>query len=436
MSSDPTAKVIRSATRRRRDYWRGAVASQVAPVGNAGSLRKDLLDIIHNNFSFNLEDCIQIDQFTTDELIDLLLFYGILIFDVTADECGENGVELNQNYDEGAEFTEDSGTDVSDLDADGNGDNGMYESLHSTGPTPIDPPNLNLQNSDLSGNAAGGFSGQWENEYILPTRCDVGEAGTEQSPFVLIQNTSIHDNGGPGIAVAPDPEAETRPPRLESTSCGRITPVGLNEGTTIYNNGGPAIDLGADGPTANDALDADSGPNGLTNYPALTSAVGGGSVTIAGVYDGAINTTLTLRFYSNAACENGGEGEFYIGSHDIMTDGEGHASFEVKFAETPAGRFIAATATGPEGTSEFTGACIEGEGIGGIPGDTDCDKDVDSVDGLNVLRDVAGFPASECIEAGNVDCDADRDSIDALFILRDVAALPVNLPKGCPEIGP
>lgn len=82
-------------------------------------------------------------------------------------------------------------------------------------------------------------------------------------------------------------------------------------------------------------------------------------------------------------------------------------------------------------------AVLYREGLPVLKGDTDCDKDVDSVDALWVLRDLAGLSVeAKCIEdAGNVDCDDDRDSVDALFILRHVAALAVTLPKGCTPIG-
>lgn len=70
-----------------------------------------------------------------------------------------------------------------------------------------------------------------------------------------------------------------------------------------------------------------------------------------------------------------------------------------------------------------------------ISGDADCDQDVDSVDSLQVLREVAGLPAGSCLAAADVDCDGDRDIVDALLIQRHVASLPVQLPKGCPPIG-
>ncbi len=72
-----------------------------------------------------------------------------------------------------------------------------------------------------------------------------------------------------------------------------------------------------------------------------------------------------------------------------------------------------------------------------VRGDADCDDDVDSVDALAALRVAALLPPyPNCLLAANVDCSLAIDSVDALFILRFVAALPVNLPPGCPPIGP
>ena len=78
-------------------------------------------------------------------------------------------------------------------------------------------------------------------------------------------------------------------------------------------------------------------------------------------------------------------------------------------------------------------------------GDVQCDDDVDSVDALQQLRDVAGlstFQEDGCPDIGSagaifgdVDCDADVDSVDALKVLRHVAALNVPQTEPCTDIG-
>lgn len=86
-----------------------------------------------------------------------------------------------------------------------------------------------------------------------------------------------------------------------------------------------------------------------------------------------------------------------------------------------------------------------------IWGDVDCDGDVDSVDALKILRNVAGLEVSQAdgcpalgettqvdgAEAvwGDVDCDGDADSVDALKILRHVAGLLVLQTEPCPDVG-
>jgi hypothetical protein len=71
-----------------------------------------------------------------------------------------------------------------------------------------------------------------------------------------------------------------------------------------------------------------------------------------------------------------------------------------------------------------------------LQGDVNCDKTVDTVDALGVLRDAAGFDQPQCIVQGDVDCDGDRDSVDALGILRHVAALlPLVQNEPCANIG-
>jgi IPT/TIG domain/S-layer homology domain len=139
-------------------------------------------------------------------------------------------------------------------------------------------------------------------------------------------------------------------------------------GNRIYGNkNGLGIDLfvgSTTGVTPNDAGDGDAGPNGVQNYPILTSAgpaVPAGSGThITGVLNSAATKTFDLDFYSNPACaprpQEFLEGQDYIGSTQVTTDGSGNASFDVTMPVTvEPGSRITATATDPDGnTSEFS----------------------------------------------------------------------------------
>jgi len=139
-------------------------------------------------------------------------------------------------------------------------------------------------------------------------------------------------------------------------------------GNRIYaNNNGLGIDLFAGsttGVTPNDAGDGDTGPNALQNFPILTTAEPaapqGAGTHVAGVLNSAPSTTFDLDFYSNPACaprpQEFLEGQDYIGSTQVTTDGSGNASFDLTLPFTvEAGARISATATDPNGnTSEFS----------------------------------------------------------------------------------
>ena len=86
--------------------------------------------------------------------------------------------------------------------------------------------------------------------------------------------------------------------------------------------------------------------------------------------------------------------------------------------------------------TEVTDGEIRVSNGGAVPrGDADCDGEVDSVDALEILRDVAGEGDAACREAADVNCDGGLSAVDALWVLRYVASLPVNTPEGCPPIG-
>jgi parallel beta-helix repeat protein len=151
-------------------------------------------------------------------------------------------------------------------------------------------------------------------------------------------------NGGDGVYV------------LGDTSTGNKV-VGNN----LWANDGLGIDLHPDGVTPNDPGDADSGANGLQNYPLLSGASSGIQTTITGTLNSQGDTPYVVNFYANSSCDPSGygEGERFLGNVIVTTDAVGDASFVVTLpGNVPAGHFVVATATDSFwNTSEFC-ACV------------------------------------------------------------------------------
>ncbi|PYT05315.1 MAG: hypothetical protein DMF65_00490, partial [Acidobacteria bacterium] len=136
---------------------------------------------------------------------------------------------------------------------------------------------------------------------------------------------------------------------------------------SVHDNGATAqdlgIDLGGDGVTPNDAGDPDAGPNNSQNFPVLNSAVtGNGHIQINGTLNSTANTTFRVEFFDSDACDasGNGEGQRFISSANVTTDGGGNASINVNFASDVAeGHSITATVTNSttKDTSEFS-ACV------------------------------------------------------------------------------
>lgn len=134
---------------------------------------------------------------------------------------------------------------------------------------------------------------------------------------------------------------------------------------SIFSNATLGIDLAANGVTANDADDADTGPNRLQNFPVISSATNSsGSTNIQGSLDSTASTTFKIEFFTNNVCSasGSGEGKTFIGSRTITTDANGDAPINVSFATQVAfGLHITTTATrdaAPFDTSEFS-ECIQ-----------------------------------------------------------------------------
>ena len=140
-------------------------------------------------------------------------------------------------------------------------------------------------------------------------------------------------------------------------------------GNEIRDNGMIGIDLVAPGDsgdlvTANDAGDADSGPNGLLNFPVMTSLTESGG-TVTADYDLDVPAgNYRIEFFTNpsgADPSGNGEGETFVHAHSITHTGSGAESFSTSFSGST-GQVVTATATVDLGggayaaTSEFSSA--------------------------------------------------------------------------------
>ncbi|HEX6084563.1 MAG TPA: hypothetical protein VF266_08550, partial [Thermoanaerobaculia bacterium] len=152
--------------------------------------------------------------------------------------------------------------------------------------------------------------------------------------------------------------------------------VAAGSGTTIldnsiHDNASFGIDLGGDGATANDAGDADSGANGLQNFPSLSAVTlaAGNAVTVSYSIDSSAAAPAigSLRISAYEA-DAGGDGKTFVGETCVA----GNAftgNFTFTNAAVLAGDPIVATATSYSdgacttvagGTSEFSNVVTAG----------------------------------------------------------------------------
>jgi len=156
--------------------------------------------------------------------------------------------------------------------------------------------------------------------------------------------------------------AHNRPP-YGGIASGSYTGARIR-GNSIHDNQPLGIDLYANfsaGVTPNDPGDADTGPNNLQNYPIVKSVTPGASTTnVQGILNSVASTVFDVDVFATAAClpfpQGYVQGEFYLGSFQVTTDGSGNATFDEDLPGVlQPGQVVTATATDPSGnTSEFS----------------------------------------------------------------------------------
>ena len=250
---------------------------------------------------------------------------------------------------------------------------GNYIGTDVTGTLPISNaagifiPNSNciVRNNVIAGNSGYGILSEGGANHVI------------QGNVIVTDETATRDlgNGGGGISVAGANWT------IGGTGAGEANVIAHNRGlggivlasgssvtariraNRIFDNKPLGIDLltFSGGVTPNDAGDTDDGPNGLQNFPIVKSVTPGNPTSnVQGVLNSAAATAFDIDLFSNPVClprpQDYLEGETYLGSTQVTTDGSGNATFNV---DVPfvllAGQSVTATATDPTGkTSEFS----------------------------------------------------------------------------------
>ncbi|MDA1053413.1 MAG: Ig-like domain-containing protein [Planctomycetota bacterium] len=175
------------------------------------------------------------------------------------------------------------------------------------------------------------------------------------------------------------------------------------QGNSIFNNSGMGIDLTNDGPTANDAEDADSGANELLNFPVLTNVFQNGANLDIDFEADLPAGNYRIEFFDNASgvdTSGFGEGETFVGSASItVTGAAGYESFSTTLTSVTASDIVNITVTATEdlgggnygSTSEF-GPQFQGAGVITVTTTSDTsDGDTSSIAALLGNRGADGF---------------------------------------------
>ncbi len=159
--------------------------------------------------------------------------------------------------------------------------------------SPAIPANVNITGNYIGTNAAGVVAGVGNGGYGISITAGQGhQIGglTSAAGNFIAGNGTAGPNGGIQIA-------------------GTASGVGIRF-NSIFANNGLGIDIVGDGPDANDPGDADAGPNGRQNAPALTAAsVNDGATRIMGSLPATSGVGYDIQLYVSPSCDASGFGE-------------------------------------------------------------------------------------------------------------------------------
>ncbi|MBK8293776.1 MAG: right-handed parallel beta-helix repeat-containing protein [Solirubrobacterales bacterium] len=256
----------------------------------------------------------------------------------------------------------------------------------------------------------------------------------------------ISESGGAGVRLTTD----------GSGVADRVAVLG----NRIVDNSALGLDLqpmGSPGVTLNDPGDADTGPNGLQNFPVLNAVqTSGGETGITGVLNSTASTDFRIEILANELADptGYGEGQFIVDAFEVSTDGSGVAGFtRLLGAPLAPGASLSATATSlngssaPQSTSEFglnKGPTCDQNGNAG-PNALDASGDGQTLCGLGGNDVLKGNTGGDVLDGGDGSDTADLslssggiiaaldqklvigdDGNDVLFSIEKLVGSPFN----------
>lgn len=341
--------IIGSDITKTQDFGNGQGGIIFAFPGSSNNIVRD--NFVANNFSVG---------------IGLLVTEGNLIEGNTVVLNGDGGISAGQGANSLTIIGNLIGTDATGADLGNAGAGvafGTFTALESVFfPPGFPPPLVELLFQEFFGPTVGPADGIVESNTItnnagpgvlvgsdvddavsdfLGEPFDNGADGTSRRIFIL--SNSIFNNDELGVDL---------------TIAGGVGPTSIDFITTAA---GPV----SDGVTGNDIGDPDQGANNLQNFPELSeeSVWNPSQVVVKGMLYSTPNTEFLIEFFANSSADlsGHGEGEQFIGSIVVTTDGNGDATFTKPTGVTDLvgggpTAFLTSTASGPSGTSEFSPA--------------------------------------------------------------------------------
>ena len=245
---------------------------------------------------------------------------------------------------------------------------GNFLGTNRTGTTaePNESEGVSAEGANTSNNTIGGATPASRNLISGNGRSGVrlasSDANTVRGNLVGTRANGIDPLGNGGVAITVSGDADNNLISENIVAFNNFSAVGISSTSvgnriltnSIFSNGNLGINLGSTiAGREQDNKDPDTGANNLQNYPVMSSATSTGTATtIKGTLNSKPRKTFTIQFFQNPVLTD--QGKTFLGQVSVTTNRRGKASFSYLGPAVDTGQQVTATATGADGTSEFS----------------------------------------------------------------------------------